>query len=51
MSSLVAGATKNGIDLKHTFELAFETSTKEVYECTGGCGDATCHAQEVFWKD
>jgi len=50
MSSPIAGATKSGIDRTHTFELAFETPTKEVYECTGGCGVATCRAREVFQK-
>jgi hypothetical protein len=50
MSELAAGPTKQGIDLQHHFEFAYETSTKEVYECTGGCGDATCVARETFWK-
>lgn len=50
MSSPIAGATKSGIERTHTFELAFETPTKEVYECNGGCGVATCRARDVFQK-
>jgi hypothetical protein len=50
MSELAAGPTKRGTDLQHHFEFAYETPTKEVYECTGGCGDATCHASRTFPK-
>jgi hypothetical protein len=50
MSELAAGPTKRGIDRKHEFKFAYETATKEVYECTGGCGDATCRARETFPK-